>query len=381
MALPRLAEVCRLLVHGAAASANEHVRVDWNRFHGRLKLTTLRLCFANHPPAAPLLPTPFQISRILIDGCISMFSIASSTVMCVGVPIAMFQWRASAPTTSFNPWSSLSQIQELLIEHAGKVSLFRSVSLVCVACASFVFEAYYGSPRVAVTAMLPSVNGIVPHMNIATSRPLDRVLMRIRGVCLSQLMRAVLCSCFLSPSKPSFMMIARAVLYSMPARLMGVFYLESGRFLLHQYPLASQGLTQNFHAPRVIHEGHENEGAEDELDRSTERLHIQLARSGIVFHSNHLSFAPLDLIHEHFVSSFNHIFIFVAELGSWQLLLQSCRFTVLETPGFWKVIFLGFWFRGSAVFLQNVCIASSLVLNELAAYVWGEEPQIAVVVP
>jgi hypothetical protein len=382
MALPRLAEVCRLLVHGAAASTNERIRVDWNRFRGRLKYTTLRLCFANQPPAAPQIPTPFQISRTLIDGSINIFSIASATVLCVGVPIAIFRRLGGASASSLNPWSALSQIQEFIVDQAGKASLFRSVSLVCVACASFAVEAHYGSPRVAVTALLPSASGIVPHMHVAAARPLDRALMRIRGVCFSQLLRAVLCSCFLSPSKPSFSVLARAALSSMPLRLLGVFYLELGRFLLHQYPAISQMLTHNFHAPRVIHDGHEDEAAEDELDRTTELLHIQLARSGIVFHSNHLSFAPISLIHEHFVSSlFVNPLIFAAELRSWHTLLHACSLTVHESPGFLKRLFLGFWFRGSAVFLQNVCIASSLVFNELAAYVWGEEPHIAAVVP
>jgi hypothetical protein len=379
MPLPSLARVAQMLSQGAAASTDQRIRVDWNSFQNRLKYNTLRLCFAGRPydvrqarAAYIWEASPFRCSRILIDGILSVSGVAFSTVLCVGVPIMAFRRLGIASASSINPpWSILNQIQELIVYQACSGPLIPSISLACVACASFVIEANLGSPRLAMLALLPNINGIVPHQAIARARPLDRLFARIRGICISSFLRALFFSCCL-PTPPSFRKFAAAVLAPLPLRLLGVLYLEFGRVLLHMYPVVSQLVAATLQAPQVVNE--DGDRPEPELALSTERLHIELARSGLVFHSNHLPNAPIEFIHERVVSSFLlNPFVFSSELRSWHMLLQALDVASIEFPGFWKRLLLGLWFQGCAEMLQNGLIASSLVLNEIAAYLWGEE--------
>lgn len=378
MAFPGLAQVGRMILQGAAASQNQRVRVDWNSFQYRLKCNTLLLCFAEseRPRTAHFWGTlPFHYCRILIDGIVGVASVALSTVLCVGVPFVVFRSRGISSSSSLSsPWSMLSQIQELIVHQASSESLLRSTSVACVACASFVIEAYLGSPRLAMISLLPNLNGIVPHQAIANFRPLDRTFARIRGVCISQIVRVLFFSCCMS-AKPSIEMFAAAVLAPLPMRMLGVFYLEFGRALLHLYPGVSQLVTSTLHSPPVMNEDDQGERLAPDLARRAERLHHQLARQGLVFHSDHLPFAPIYFIHERIVSSYLlNPLVFNSELHGWYMLLKVFHVLDSEFPGFWKRLLLSFWFQGCAEMLQNGLIASSLVLNEIAAYLWGEEP-------
>jgi hypothetical protein len=383
MTLPGLAHVGRMLAHGAAASSNQRIRVDWNRFQNRLKCNTLRLCFADAPQAAHRLKKlPFDYSRILIDGIIGIFSVASATILCVGVPIVLFRPQGVATASTLTPWATLNQIQEVIVSQALSGSLFRNISLACLASAGFIIEASLGCPRLAMMVLLPNINGIVPHKAIARAQPMPRLLARIAGVCYSQILRAAFCfSCF--PTKPSLANVVRAVLSPLPQRLRSVFFFELGRLLLHMYPAVSQFIVRNFQAPPEIDNEELDDMPDDELPPIADRVHHLLARSGLVFHSAHLSIAPTEFIHERIVSySLFNPFVFTSELRSWYTLLQVFRFSEDEFPGFFKRLLLGYWFSGCAEMLQNGCIVLSLAFNELAAYFWGgEEPRIAAGAP
>jgi hypothetical protein len=382
MAFPGLAQIARMILHGAAASKNERVRVDWNSFQDRLKCKTLLLCFSDCPRGTRFCGTiPFHYARILVDGIIGSVSVAFSSVLCVGVPIVVFRDRSASPSSSrSSPWSMLSQIQELVAHQASCASLLQNISAACLACASFVVEAFLGSPRLAMISLLPNINGIVPHRAIANILPLDRVFTRIRGVCISQVLRASFFSFCLS-SRPSIQIFAAAVLAPLPMRLLGVVYLEFGRALLHLYPVVSQLVASTLHSPQV-NDDEQGDGLELEMASSMDRLHHQLAQIGLVFHSNHLQLAPISFIHERVVSSYLlNPFVFYSELRSWFLLFQAFHVSDQEFPGFLKRLLLGFWFQGCAEMLQNGLIASSLVLNEIVAYLWGDESQVAMVVP
>jgi hypothetical protein len=374
MALPGLAQVGRMLAHGAAASTNQHIRFDWNRFQNQLKCRTLRLCFIDSQRTSALPPTPFVASRILIDGIVGMVSVAFSTVLCVGVPIISSRRPSSASSSSFNPWSTLNQLQELILQQACTSSVFRAVSLTGLACASFVIDACHGCPRVAMMALLPNINGILPHRFFARARPLQRALIRVKGVFLSQILRVAFCSLCLSSSEPSFKMCAKAFVSSLPLRLLGVIFLEFGRSLIFLCPSISQFVTTYF-AQLSMNDAEEDARPEDQVDRHTEALHLQLARSGLVFHPNHLSVAPVYLIEERIVGCvLVRPFVFNAELRSWHRLLLAFGLAERELPGFWKSLFFDYWLNSCAHMLQNGCIASSLVLNELTAYFWADRP-------
>lgn len=372
MPLPGLAQIGRMLADGAAASPNPRVRVDWNRFQDRLKCNTLRLCFADHPPALPHWQTQlFRYSRSLIDGIIGVFSVASATVLCVGVPIVVFRHRCVSSEQSLTPWSTLNRIQELMVRQLCTGSLFRSIALACLASASFVIDSSFGCPRLAITSLLPNINGIIPHKAIAALPPLDRLVSRVIGACLSQILRVAFCSLCLS-TKPSFKLFAAAVLSPLPQRMLGVLYLELGRVVLHMYPAVSQFAVGNSELLA------NNEDEQGELPaqgaRGAEDVHSELARSGLVFHSKHLSLAPTAFIHERISTSLLiNPLIFTSELRSWYKLLHAFNFVDQEFPGFFKRLLFGYWFTGCSGMLQNGCIASSLVLNELAAYLWGED--------
>jgi hypothetical protein len=383
MALPGLAQVGRMIFCGAAASKNQRIRIEWNSFQNRLKYNTLLLCFAERPRAARSWGTlPFHFARILIDGIIGGVSVAFTTVLCVGVPIVVFNGPSIPSASSLSsPWSMLSQIQELIVRQAYAGSLLRSISIACVACASFVIEAFLGSPRLAMISLLPNINGIVPHRAFARVHPLDRAFARIRGVCISQILRASFFS-FCLPANPSMKIFAAAVLAPLPMRMLGVFYLELGRALLHHYPGLSQLVTSTLNAPQVINEDEQGDMFQPELVETYNSLHHQLARTGLVFHSDHMPIAPIYCIHERVVSSYLlNPLVFNSELRSWYVLLQAFHVTDHEFPGLWKRLLLGFWFQGCAEMLQNGLIASSLVLNEIVAYLWDEVPVAEIIAP
>jgi hypothetical protein len=392
MPLPGLAQVGRLLANGAASSPNPRVRVDWNRFQDRLKSNTLRLCFADNPPAVPLRHnTLFNFSRLLIDGIIGVFSVASATVLCVGVPIVVFRQRNLSSAYLFTPWSTLNTIQELIVRQASTGYLFRSISLACLASVSFIIEAFLGCPRLAMMSLLPNIYGIIPHRTIADLDPLHRTFARISGIFISQILHASFCSLCL-PSNPSFKTFAIAVLSPLPQRLLGVLYLELGREFLYHYPAASQYAVSNF--PPPVNNGDEQGEILEQVEHGempnndevqgerrdqgpaggAEHVNSELARAGLVFHSDYLSFAPTAFIHERVVTfALINPLIFTSELRSWHKMLQAFKFADSDFPGFFKSLLFGYWLTGCSGMLQNGCIASSLVLNELAAYLWGGE--------
>ncbi len=374
MPFPGMAQVGRMLANGAAASPNARERIDWNRFQDRLKCNTLRLCFTENPRAAHVWRSKlFDYSRVLIDGIVGIFSLASATVLCVGVPIVVFRQR-DASSSSFTPWSTLNKIQELIVCQVCSRSVGRSILLASLASASFVIEASLGSPRLAMMSLVPNITGIIPHKTIAAIHPLHRAFARLSGVCISQILRAAFCALCL-PTTPSSGNIGTALLSSLPQRLVGVFYLELGRFLLHIYPVVSQFVIRNLPPPAGVNNDDElGERPDQQLARDADQVHTELARSGLVFHVDHLSFAPTAFVHERVVTFLLiNPLIFTSELRSWHKLIFVFNLADQEFPGIFKRILFGYWLTGCAGMLQNGCIASSLVLKELAAYLWGEE--------